>query len=172
MAKAQGSPRRACISRKPPRRESRMFPLDLYARVRFSCNFCTRDRGCSAHPAFPAPFDKRGRDVNGQTSGDMRREIAKVCLICGLWKVSNLASEISHPSSLRSQGPIRCGFSIALRHQTPSSNHNRWWLWVPAPRAQLRTRQGRRLPGERRRHDTLLLTHISLIVIPSVINPV
>ena len=34
VARAQGSPRRACISRKPPRRESRMFPLDLYARVR------------------------------------------------------------------------------------------------------------------------------------------
>src|ERR1700731_1434987 len=30
-------------------------PLDLYARVRFFVHSCTRDRGCSAHPAFPAP---------------------------------------------------------------------------------------------------------------------
>ena len=30
-------------------------PLNLYARVRFLCALCTRDRGCSAHPAFPAP---------------------------------------------------------------------------------------------------------------------
>jgi hypothetical protein len=49
------------ISRKPLRRESRMPPLDLYARVRFPCAFCTRDRGCSAHPAFPAPSDFLGR---------------------------------------------------------------------------------------------------------------
>src|SRR5882757_5543283 len=33
-----------------------MLPLNLYARVRLSTNIhCTRDRGCSAHPVFPAP---------------------------------------------------------------------------------------------------------------------
>ena len=32
-----------------------MPPLNLYARVRFLLCICTRDRGCSAHPAFPAP---------------------------------------------------------------------------------------------------------------------
>src|SRR5947209_4980597 len=32
-----------------------MPPLHLYARVRFYSCICTRDRGCSAHPAFPAP---------------------------------------------------------------------------------------------------------------------
>ena len=32
-----------------------MLPLNLYARVRFSVRNCTRDRGCSAHPVFPAP---------------------------------------------------------------------------------------------------------------------
>ena len=33
-----------------------MFPLNLYARVRISLSIkCTRDRGCSAHPVFPAP---------------------------------------------------------------------------------------------------------------------
>jgi hypothetical protein len=32
-----------------------MLRLYLYARVRFFAHFCTRDRGCSKHPAFPAP---------------------------------------------------------------------------------------------------------------------
>ena len=36
-----------------------------------SCALCfsanrTRDRGCSAHPAFPAPSDWRGREVSGK----------------------------------------------------------------------------------------------------------
>ena len=29
--------------------------LNLYARVRFFVRICTRDRGCSVHPVFPAP---------------------------------------------------------------------------------------------------------------------
>jgi hypothetical protein len=32
-----------------------MFSAALYARVRTFRAHCTRDRGCSAHPAFPAP---------------------------------------------------------------------------------------------------------------------
>jgi hypothetical protein len=32
-----------------------VFPLNLYARVRFCYLICTRDRGCSAHPVFAAP---------------------------------------------------------------------------------------------------------------------
>ena len=39
-----------------------VFPLNLYARVRlFPCAHCTRDRGCSAHPAFPAPSSSRAK---------------------------------------------------------------------------------------------------------------
>jgi hypothetical protein len=34
--------------------------------------FCTRDRGCSAHPAFPAP--SKGREIKSKTSGASRRE--------------------------------------------------------------------------------------------------
>jgi hypothetical protein len=56
VAKVQSSPRRAPISLKPPRRESRMPPLHLYARVPPTSTYCTRDRGCSVHPAFPAPL--------------------------------------------------------------------------------------------------------------------
>src|SRR5262249_43084552 len=48
----------------------------------YSCasphSFCTRDRGCSAHPAFPAPssFERCGN--YHQTSGASRRETAEL----------------------------------------------------------------------------------------------
>ena len=37
--------------------------------------------GASAHPAFPVPFDWRGRDDEEQTSGETRCEIANPCLL-------------------------------------------------------------------------------------------
>src|ERR1700675_4058970 len=39
----------------------------------FLCALCTRDRGCSAHPAFPAPSVFKGESYP-QTSGASRRE--------------------------------------------------------------------------------------------------
>ena len=42
-------------------------PLDLYARVRAFCAHCTRDRGCSAHPVFPAPSRLRRAERAGTT---------------------------------------------------------------------------------------------------------
>ena len=53
-----------------------MLRLYLYARVRFFAHFCTRDRGCSKHPAFPAP-SYFGR-MSLQTSGASRRGIAEL----------------------------------------------------------------------------------------------
>ena len=53
--------------------------LNLYARVRFPFAFCTRDRGCSAHPAFPAPSNLRDNET--QTSGVSRRENVDVYLL-------------------------------------------------------------------------------------------
>src|SRR5437588_9564075 len=38
---------------------------------------CARDRGCSAHPAFPAPSRFEGSRKYLQTSGAMRRENAE-----------------------------------------------------------------------------------------------
>ena len=38
-----------------------VLQLYLYARVRFLRAICTRDRGCSKHPAFPAPSYFEGR---------------------------------------------------------------------------------------------------------------
>src|SRR3982074_1444265 len=40
-----------------------MPPRALYPRVRTSFAYCTRDRGCSAHPAFPAPSEFGGRKI-------------------------------------------------------------------------------------------------------------
>src|ERR1700736_6784587 len=45
----------------------------------FFAQFCTRDRGCSAHPAFPAPSMLEGRTFM-QTSGKPCREKAELCL--------------------------------------------------------------------------------------------
>ena len=43
-----------------------MPPLNLYARVRFFVQFCTRDRGCSVHPVFPVPSDQEGKEISGK----------------------------------------------------------------------------------------------------------
>ncbi len=64
-----------------------MFPLNLYARVRiFQSIKCTRDRGCSAHPVFPAPslegrvrpLSFGGNDCKPRTT--RCRENAEVCV--------------------------------------------------------------------------------------------
>jgi len=62
---------------KPLRRESRTASAEPVC----SCAFCyvhsgTRDRGCSAHPAFPAPSSFLGA-MFMQTSGASRREKAE-----------------------------------------------------------------------------------------------
>src|SRR5258707_5108163 len=45
----------------------------------FFCAYCTRDRGCSAHPVFPAPSDFKGRRFS-ENLGRICRENAKSCL--------------------------------------------------------------------------------------------
>src|SRR4051794_11848501 len=41
---------------------------------------CSRDRGCSAHPAFPAPSELEEGGTKWKTSGKSCRENAKACL--------------------------------------------------------------------------------------------
>ncbi|MEH2523761.1 hypothetical protein V1288_001670 [Bradyrhizobium sp. AZCC 2176] len=53
-----------------------MLPLPCMLVCSFVCANRTRDRGCSKHPVFPAPSISK-RDNEDQTSGAMRREIAK-----------------------------------------------------------------------------------------------
>src|SRR4030081_2612907 len=45
----------------------------------FACAFCTRDRGCSAHPVFPAPSDFGERDIDSKTSRETCGENAEAC---------------------------------------------------------------------------------------------
>ena len=45
----------------------------------FLLHFSTRDRGCSAHPAFPAPSARQEGEFP-QSSGAARREIAQLRL--------------------------------------------------------------------------------------------
>src|SRR4029077_11838593 len=51
-----------------------MLSAALYARVRISYYKCTRDRGGSAHPAFPAPSDWRGRRLLVKLGQIVRRD--------------------------------------------------------------------------------------------------
>jgi hypothetical protein len=44
----------------------------------FYLRFCTRDRGCSKHPAFPAPSSLGANDLQGP--GERCRGNAEVCL--------------------------------------------------------------------------------------------
>ena len=74
-----------------------MFSAALYARVRLSTH-CTRDRGCSAHPAFPAPSFLRDNEM--QSSGRSCRENADVHLKVG-----------------RKYYPRHCERSEAIHHQ-------------------------------------------------------
>src|SRR5438477_6293649 len=53
-----------------------MFSAALYACARTFCAHCAQDRGCSAHPAFPAPSVWRGRETPARLGRDPRREIA------------------------------------------------------------------------------------------------
>ena len=84
-------------------------PLDLYARVRTSLCHCTRDRGCSAHPVFPAPsHDGEGQEIT-HNSGVSRREIEDSCaLLFQRWRRSEPAMQIPQEKAR----PQRPGFFI------------------------------------------------------------
>src|SRR6266567_775835 len=79
---------------------------------------CTRDRGCSAHPAFPAPSVWEKVETFGQTSGNSCREKAKVRLLieCGTVATHSL-------SSWRKPGPItpnvNCCGTLGPRSRSP-----------------------------------------------------
>jgi hypothetical protein len=75
-AKEQGTPGRARISRNPSRRECRIASAEPVCSCAYSPNICTRDRGCSAHPAFPAPSVSRKAWHRCKTRVHLRRENA------------------------------------------------------------------------------------------------
>src|SRR6266516_2814077 len=66
---------------------------------------CTRDRGCSVHPVFPAPSTLRRGQTKIQTSGATRREKAKVCQ-------PSLRAQRSNPC--RRKGRVDCFALLAM----------------------------------------------------------
>ena len=57
-----------------------MLPLNLYARVRFlPNNNGTRDRGCSAHPVFPAPSAFQEGGTKRKALGRIRAAAMRTC---------------------------------------------------------------------------------------------
>ena len=82
----------------------------------FVCYFCTRDRGCSAHPVFPAPsfflganeFAKLGRSVSRECGGMSRTINAKT----------------KSASSRHRPGPITPGVGCEGRHPPHCRNEN------------------------------------------------
>src|SRR5712691_12948677 len=115
----------------------------------FLCASCTRDRGCSAHPVFPAP-SVPGRDKVMQSSGENAPRDRG-----GLTLETELHPSPSSWTSERSERDLRCAIAHRGTH-TPRRMLS--WQMVagflqqlatvvmgPCAPAQLRTRQGRPL---------------------------
>ncbi len=116
-----------------------MFSAALYARVRNFLQICTRDRGCSAHPAFPAPSDyRRSRKLLADLGRNASRE-------CGRMSSNIAVSETFHSRRPGLEpGPILRGTDCCRRYLSPVLSPIGRGVWVPA--------QGRD-DKERRRHS-------------------
>src|SRR5256885_9641041 len=103
----------------------------------YNAQFGTRDRGCSAHPAFPAPSIFEGGKRICITRAKSRREIA------------NAYSLLT--SSLRKQGPIRRGGCCLKKWSTALLNQLRPVVMGPCFRRDDTTSVTQRLPPHRQR---------------------
>src|SRR5882672_9649482 len=92
----------------------------------FPSSICTRDRGCSAHPAFPAPSCFGGWQST-QSSDASRREIARSCLLLKLNVVSVVPASCVIPVRGRAltcchgekvDGHDKCGDGTRPEHST------------------------------------------------------
>jgi hypothetical protein len=99
------------IIRKPLRREGRMPPLHLYARVRLFHPFCTRDRGCSVHPVFPAPLcpENLSDCANGRLPTNRP-----------LLELSPLRPKATEPVSERGTAPVSSSTRTVARASSPN----------------------------------------------------
>src|ERR1700675_4642952 len=80
----------------------------------FFCANCTRDRGCSAHPAFPAPsVFEGGRFFN--SSGAWRREDAELCSQMEQRHCEERSDEAIHSSFTRKDGLLRFARNDGLK---------------------------------------------------------
>src|SRR5260370_18498233 len=78
----------------------------------FLCTYCTRDRGCSAHPVFPAPSVFQEGAKLMKTSGESRRENASACRRGSLTIESEIAAL---PSPLVGEGGAKRGMRVSHR---------------------------------------------------------
>src|SRR6266581_7505721 len=94
-----------------------MLSAALYARVRTSRAHCTRDRGCSAHPAFPAPSDfQRSRKLHVNLGRNAPREGEAT----SGW-ATVIASEGGSNPFLSFCGAMDCFASLAMTGKEPAS---------------------------------------------------
>src|SRR2546430_13246079 len=104
----------------------------------YYCAFGTRDRGCSRHPAFPAPSGLRVRHKNLHHSGEIApRDRGRI-----------LSPHVV-PDKRATRAPIRDPYAAAeitrARWLTALLQQLRPVAMGPGARAQLRTRPGRRI---------------------------
>ncbi len=95
-----------------------MFPPNLYARVPpFAVCIGTRDRGCSAHPVFPAPSDWRGREVDSKpraiSAARRRNCIHRHCEPTGRANAHPMTGSAKQ-SILSLRGTMDCFASLAM----------------------------------------------------------
>jgi hypothetical protein len=105
-----------------------VFRLYLYARVRFSMCFCTRDRGCSVHPAFPAPFVFEGKG-SGKTSGASRCEKANVCVPGDLSTIAQRAKAGGRGPSIP-EASVMESISRSVLDRPAFAKHDSFAVWI------------------------------------------
>jgi hypothetical protein len=84
---------------------SECSPLTCMLVCAFFAQFGTRDRGCSAHPAFPAPSPQEGDNEFVKARAETRREIGPACFHVIASEAKQSISPLAAPwiaSSLRS----------------------------------------------------------------------
>jgi hypothetical protein len=76
----------------------------------FLCTYCTRDRGCSKHPAFPAPSIGRRilLSTRVQCAAGMRRRVCPPSLRAKRSNPSRSEKEAIHLAAKRKYGLLRC----------------------------------------------------------------
>jgi hypothetical protein len=133
---------------KPLRREGRTASAEPVCSCASLSKFCTRDRGCSAHPVFPAPSIFFGRMTDAELGRIMSREGGVVSLIpiAFIFVIPGLRQE-AHPGMTASfsSSPPRQGGADAFHTNRCQG------LWDPGV-----------LPDDKPPHQRLPFRHSSI----------
>ena len=118
-----------------------MLPPNLYARVRISTTPCTRDRGCGAHPVFPAPsqFLEGKRNANLGQNLPRDREGASARDRAGTCRKSREPAPVDAAANRGWVGPPSweekaVGYRLALADRTGQHKRIRRAKTLRAPR--------------------------------------